>query len=101
MKAESGKRKAEGNRACGLDICETMRRGWNHAYRDPKGRVLFVHDGISGGRWWATYWRPKAWTLRRLKSPKLPLRRTRAEALSDLNQYAADNGLVDVCQGCH
>jgi hypothetical protein len=31
-------------------------------------------------------------------SSKLPKRGTLAEALSDLSEYAAENGLVDVCQ---
>jgi len=43
-----------------------------------------VSAGISGGEWWATYTRRPSGGLRRVKSPKLPLRATRAEAERDL-----------------
>lgn len=51
---------------------------------------LFVSDGISGGRWWATYRRkPGTGSLQRFKSPALPCRPTREEAERDLAAYLA------------
>ena len=70
-------------------------------YRDRKGRVLFVHDGISGGKWWATYWRPRPWTLRRSRYPELAPRRTPVEAQRNLDAFASRNGLAEVgCRAC-
>lgn len=65
-----------------------------------QGRILFVHDGISDGRTFATFWRPRPWTLRRFKSPHLPLRKTREEAQADLDRYAAEHGLPEVMKPC-
>jgi len=56
--------------------------------RDRRTRILFVSDGISGGRSWATYYRKPSGSLARLKTPRLPLRASRAEAQADLDEYA-------------
>lgn len=58
--------------------------GW----RLPDGRILFVHDGISSGKTWATYYRKPSGSLKRVASKDLPLRPTRAEAQSDLDRWA-------------
>ena len=76
------------------------------AYIDHKGRILFVHDGISSGKTWATYYRHSPTRLRRVTSPALPLRETRGQAQVDLDAYAVNHcyheyegGVCRVC-GC-
>lgn len=58
------------------------------AYRDHLGRTLFVHDGISSGKTWGTYYRKSPTHLRRVVSPALRLRETREQAQADLDAYA-------------
>lgn len=63
-------------------------------YYDSDGRLLFVHDGISKGRWWGTFrWRSTTRSLQRKKSVDLPMRTTRALAQQDLDAYATRRGL--------
>lgn len=63
-----------------------------------KQGVLFVHDGISNGREWGTFYRdPRTGSLRKLRS--LPMRRTIAEAQHDLDEYARVHKLTVVQEG--
>lgn len=61
-------------------------------YIDELGRVLFVADGISGGKWWATYYRKPSGSLKRLASKFLPLRESRLAAEADLRLWADGAG---------
>jgi ParB/RepB/Spo0J family partition protein len=63
------------------------------------GRALFVSDGISQGKSWATYWRKASGSLARLRSPNLPERVTREEAQDDLDTWAEARGLELCCRG--
>lgn len=58
-------------------------------YYDDAGALVSVTCGISKGDKWMTVRQktPKAGT-HRIKSPKLPVRGTRAEAQQDLDAYA-------------
>lgn len=47
-------------------------------YRDDQRRLLFVHDGISGGRSWGAFHRKPNGSLKRYTG--LPMRDTRTEA---------------------
>ncbi len=60
---------------------------------------LFVSDGISDGRTYATYRRKPSGSLQRVRSPGLPERATRAEAELDLYGWLYDRvmaGNLDV-----
>ena len=71
-------------------------------YADATGRWLFVSDGISGGRQWGAFYRRSTdktsenncGSLCRVKSPRLPMRSTWAEAQADLDAYAKAEKLV-------
>jgi hypothetical protein len=85
---------------CGTEECQ--RADLMHHYRDAEGRVFFVAGYDCYDPPWATFTRfgAQGRRVRRHAVPELPLRKTCEEAASDLNQYAADRGWVDVCQGC-
>lgn len=74
------------------------------AYVDRKGRILFVHDGISNGRWWATYYRLPNGSLKRYVSPHLPSRTNKADAQDNLDRYARrrrwHEADIPVCRVC-
>jgi hypothetical protein len=59
---------------------------------DRRGRVLFVSDGISGGKTWGTYYRKPSGSLKRLVSKHLPLRTSRAAAEADLRLWLDGEG---------
>jgi hypothetical protein len=66
-------------------------------YTDTKsGHVLFVSDGISGGKLWATYFCKLNGSLARVKSSHLKLQKTREQAQEDLDTYARRNHLEPV-----
>ncbi len=67
-------------------------------YKLPDGRILFVHDGISSGRHWYTFYRKRSGSLKRFLPKKilLPGRATKAEAEKDLEFYAVQNNLIKV-----
>lgn len=75
---------------------------------DPRTvRILFVSDGISDGHAWATFYRKPNGSLRRMATPKLPMRQGSQEGLSaqqlaqrDLNRYALARRLADCCRVC-
>lgn len=67
---------------------------------DRPFRVLFVDDGISRGRSWATYWRKENGSVARFKSPQLADRPTRLEAQADLDAYADTAGMEVCCKAC-
>ena len=48
---------------------------------------MFVSDGISNGRWWATFRRTGTGSLARVVNRWLPERDTREEAEADLRRY--------------
>jgi hypothetical protein len=56
-------------------------------------RRLFVDDGISDGKWFATFYRKPNGSLKRFVSPYLPERATRAQAQTDLDAYARERDL--------
>jgi len=63
----------------------------------PDGRILFVDDGISKGKAWGTFYRvQQTGSLRRFKSPSLPMRPTQKCAEEDLAAYASRHRLVPV-----
>ena len=62
-------------------------------YIDNEGRVLFVSDGISDAKTWATYRRRPSGSLQRVKSSRLKLRLTREAAQADLDRFARRNDL--------
>jgi hemolysin-activating ACP:hemolysin acyltransferase len=70
-------------------------------YRLNAERVLFVSDGISGGRTWFTAWRKPSGSSRRFITPHLPQRKTRDEAQADLDRFALARRLkaVEVTNG--
>jgi len=61
-------------------------------YTDGK-REFFVHDGISLGISWGTFWRKPDGSLRQVKSPWLPTRCNRSLAQADLEDWAEARGL--------
>jgi hypothetical protein len=74
------------------------------AYIANDGRILFIHDGISDGKTWATYYRKSPTHRKRLISPALPLRETREQAQADLDGYAVNHCYYEyegpVCRVC-
>lgn len=57
-------------------------------YIDYDGREVFVHTGISGGKYWGSFkWR-SSYSLERVKSPAMPMVRDRAEAQRNLDAWA-------------
>jgi len=65
-----------------------------YGYRDKQGRLLFVSSGI-GQNHFGTFYRksPKLPSIKRFKSPALPMRDTQEEAERDLDRYARLHGL--------
>jgi len=63
-------------------------------YQDGRGRNLFVGDGISSGAAYGTFYRKQNGSLKRFKSPALPMRNFRALAQHDLDRYALKHGLI-------
>ncbi len=61
-------------------------------YRDRKGRLLFVCDGISQGTSWSTYWRKANGSLKRSRYAELAPRATQEEAQADLDKWATEQG---------
>lgn len=57
-----------------------------------RGHMIFVSDGISGGRAWGAFYRHTTGALRRFKS--LPMRETREQAQHDLDEWAKAKHLV-------
>lgn len=58
-------------------------------YYDDNGSLVFVSSGISGGSQWMTVRQKKPMSgTHRIRSPKLPLRKTRKQAQKDLDTYA-------------
>lgn len=55
-------------------------------YRDDQGRLLFVHDGISRGKEWGTFYRRPGGGLKRFRG--LPMRALREQAEEDLRLRA-------------
>jgi len=55
-------------------------------YRAPDGRVMFVHDGISRGESWGTYWRKPSGSLKRYRG--IRCERDRETAQRVLDAYA-------------
>jgi hypothetical protein len=65
-------------------------------YLDKKGRLLFVAQGL-GENTWGTFYRTKeGGGKHRVKSPALPIRKTRTQAEDDFTWYAIDHDLVPV-----
>ena len=58
-------------------------------YIDDMGKVIKVSSGISSGKCWMAFRVKKSGALQRIKSKKLPERKTREEAQKDLDVYAA------------
>ena len=79
----AARKKATWGKPAGTPVAEA----WQ--YTDRLGQVLFVSDGLSNGDRWGTFWRKTNGSLCRLKSPRLPMRPTFAEAQDDLDVYAA------------
>ncbi len=65
-------------------------------YRDEDWRVLFVTDGISGGKSWFTGYRTDTGAIKRFTSPACPIRQTREEAQHDLDLIASRRGWIGV-----
>ena len=55
---------------------------------------LIISDGLSNGATWATYRRTDKGALHRVKSPKLPLREHREDAVHDLARWLAERAPV-------
>lgn len=53
----------------------------------------FVSDGISRGQYWFTCYRRQNGSLRRVCSPKLPIRATKEEAERDLAAWREEKGV--------
>ena len=72
------------------------------AFVRPDGTVLFVSDGISNGRSWFTCYRKSTGSRARYKSPRLPERALRRDAVRDLIAVAQANGwkAAEVCEIC-
>ncbi|NPV70306.1 MAG: hypothetical protein HPY55_06630 [Firmicutes bacterium] len=61
---------------------------------DKDGREVFVHDGISDGRWWGAFKRKANGRLQRVKA--VPVYEDRVEAECALDAYAARRGLKEI-----
>ena len=59
-----------------------------NTYLDGRNRVLFIHDGISGGQRFGTFYQKLNRSLKRVVSKNLPLQITRELARADLDNYA-------------
>ena len=68
------------------------------AYKDDKGRVLFVDRGI--GKKFATYYRKDNGSLKRFVSKHLPDVQGLAKAQHALDVYAADHNYERACLQC-
>lgn len=67
-------------------------------YRDFQGRILFVSPGLSDGAVYMTVYRkPGGKGVHRVKSKFLPLRGTRELAQQDLDRYAREREMEEVC----
>ena len=65
-------------------------------YLDGKGRLLFISSGI-GENAFGTFYRGKqGGGKHRIKSPNLPIRKTRKDAENDLTWYALEHDLIPV-----
>lgn len=62
-------------------------------YQDDAGFVYFVGDGISMGTSWMTLKTKDRISTHRVKSPYLPVRKTRGEAQHDLDAWAKAHAL--------
>jgi hypothetical protein len=63
-------------------------------YIDKSGNEIFVHDGISNERSWATYRRnPRTGGLHRVKSPDMPPVESKDLAQENLDRYARKHKL--------
>lgn len=63
---------------------------WAYRQIRDKGmscRTVFVSDGISQGTSWGTFFRTASGSLKRLTSPRLPMRPTKEEAQRDLDAW--------------
>lgn len=56
-------------------------------YKNKQGQVLFVSPGLGGDNF-ATYTRKPNGSLKRFRSPLLPVRKDREQAEEDLVKYA-------------
>ncbi len=64
-------------------------------YLDKKGRLLFVAQSFNG--MYGTFYRKKEdGGKHRVKSPALPMRKTRMQAEDDFNWYVLGHDLVPV-----
>lgn len=62
-------------------------------YYDDDGGIIFTSCGISKGEEWMTVRQKSSKSgTHRIKSPKLPIRKTQAEAQEDLDVYAILKG---------
>jgi hypothetical protein len=60
-------------------------------YKDNKGRILFLSQGI-GQTEWGTFYRKPFGSLARVKSPSLPMRPIKEQAAQDLHEQAKRRG---------
>jgi len=66
-------------------------RSPGRAWRDERGRLVFVHGGIGGGAW-AAYWRKPNGSLKRLTSNRWPTFDCCAAAQANLDREALRRG---------
>lgn len=64
-------------------------------WQGRSGQLYFVSDGVSRGTAWAVYTRRPTGSLRRVKSPRLPVCATRGEAQQLLDRWARERGLKE------
>lgn len=63
---------------------------WAYRQITDKGmsyRTIFVSDGISQGKSWGTFFWTATGSIKRLTSPKLPMRPTKEQAQADLDDF--------------
>ena len=65
------------------------------SYTTASGRIYEINEGLSRGKTWGTYERKPNGALRRIVSPRLPLRATREEALEDFWVWIGQRSLGD------
>lgn len=65
-------------------------------YQDDEKRIYFVGTGLSGGIDWMTLRKKGTAKMgsHRVKSPNLPIRKTKEEAQNDLDKWAKEKGLA-------
>ena len=71
----------------------------SYSYYDDNDHEIFVHDGISNGEKWGTFYRKPNGALKRVVSKNLLMRDTREEAQADLDAYAEKNGFSNLIDG--